>query len=591
MKYRVFAAIALLSISFAGPAAWAGTVVTNQDRNLVIRVQDAIVDGDRTKIAFDTTPDITQAHAAEACAANVYVIDATPGLPASRPLLTTENFCGRSAMLVRLLTNGDVVVIAGDRVERWTPGRGRAADWDLGDASELADRFAEINDGTTPIDITRGGDVIVAKTLPRTRNDTSSPSLLVLAYSTDGSLRWQRELGAPGVMLGAMDVRAAVDGGVWLHAVAQPLGAASLPSADAPPGMIVMRENRLYRLSASGTPVGEVALASTTMPDPSAPAPSADNIADIQAFLQRSLAAQEPASTAGYTEGEVVIRPRDGGVELLMGRSARNARLLRLDDVGRVILDVALTESMQGQGLSSWQDFAIADNDLLLYGVTSTPANRLPQGYLSTIDLATMRATTRLAPLNAAGLEAARAARDSEVRLLQDNPAQTAELLTELAGEPLVVSRIQVAGRPALQLNVIDAESESLTPTRSERATAATSRASAPAATPNEFASQIAAAMAQAQQAMAASGALIVTVNPQLQARAVFAHPGGERVDLVVLRKRTAAELLRRTFADGVVDDTVDLSAVGLPLDELAIVYMDTSNQIIGNPALMPVGD
>jgi hypothetical protein len=81
---------------------------------------------------------------------------------------------------------------------------------------------------------------------------------------------------------------------------------------------------------------------------------------------------------------------------------------------------------------------------------------------------------------------------------------------------------------------------------------------------------------------------LVVPVGPSMQARIQYADPAGRRIDIVVSRKRTAEELMRKTFGDGRIDESIDLSAFGATLDELALVIVDASDRVVANPVLLP---
>ncbi|MGA9573367.1 MAG: hypothetical protein WBS20_05410, partial [Lysobacterales bacterium] len=118
-----------------------------------------------------------------------------------------------------------------------------------------------------------------------------------------------------------------------------------------------------------------------------------------------------------------------------------------------VLLNTSLTEAMAGEGLRKWIDFSADGDQVILYGTLRAGKNRLSQGYLCWIDLDSGSALTRLVPLSQLGLEEANNAEDEQVQYLEHNPNQQGQLLTALAGQPLVVSLVYRSRRLAIQLD------------------------------------------------------------------------------------------------------------------------------------------
>lgn len=449
---------ALLLPVLAAAAAWAGEIsVANGDRNLLINVQDALPDDRGTRLLFYTSPDRTQAHVRENCTANFYVLDLQPGLPAAEPRLLAGNFCGAFGMSGTLLSGGDVLIVAGDRVETWRDGSGKVGSWKFSGVDSLHGYWNTINEGNTPLAVARNGNLVMAKGLPRQRNDTETASAVVIGLSADGATRWLFELDEPDVLLGVLHVWATVDGGALLHAAARPMSGTGLPGAPAPPGGIVTSQDRLYRISPSGGLSAPVIVASTTMPDFANPLPMPDVSKDpaaLQAFFEKQQAlsnieavdriAAHPVS-AGIVN--VLIR-RGSNIEARQGNN-----LYRIGSTGEVISEVSIEESVSGEGLRNWTDFSVDDGHVALYGSVGTRANRLPQGYLCRIDIPGGRAITRLVPLNELGLAAARSAADEQMQTLENNPAQQPELLSRLGEQLLMVSLVMRSRRAAIQLD------------------------------------------------------------------------------------------------------------------------------------------
>lgn len=681
------AALALTAaVVVAAPGARAaGVTVTNADRNLLIRVQDALVADNGTRLLYYTTPDITQAHAGERCAANFYVLALRPGLEGPTPQLLAGDFCGHFGMSGTFLDNGDVLLVAGDRVETWRPGAGKRKAWRLSEVAALKGPWKQVNDGNTPLDVARDGTVVLARTFPRARGDTTTASALVAALSADGAPRWRIELAEPGVRLGVMDLWATADGGALLDVNASPMAGAGLPGVEAPAGAIVTGESRLYRVSATGTLSKPVVIARQQMADPSAPAVMPDPTKDPAAF-QAAFQAQLALSRGNiYTAGQVAAHPRgeggvDGTMDVLAGRGTTGARLVRIGRDGRVLRDTTLDAAIAAEGLGRWTDFWADADRVVLYGTVGTRANRLPQGYFGWIGISDGTAATRLAPLDPHGLEAARTARDEDRQHLPDDPAQEPLILTSLGEQPLAVALVTRNHRPALQL---DEGTEGLalyTEAKDERraeAEAAARRerreadrearharlgadlAAAAGVSPEEFAAmsgkerkaamlqsghldammaavekqveaarppeapaeapaeappkgapipsaaemnaRIAAALAQARQQMAAQGIAIpglpgvpggevVKLDGDRRGRIDYRSPDGRAVTLLVLDRKTGKELLRKTYADGTIRESVAFGGYDVPIDRIDVFYRDAGGRTLGHPTLVVGG-
>ncbi|MEQ8204678.1 MAG: hypothetical protein RIA65_00765, partial [Woeseia sp.] len=98
--------------------------ITNTDRNLNIRVDDAREYDGGTRLLYHTMPDITQAHVSEKCATNFYTVDLKPGLVNAQPQALAENYCAYTGFSGTITDSGDAVIVANNRVETWRPGIG-----------------------------------------------------------------------------------------------------------------------------------------------------------------------------------------------------------------------------------------------------------------------------------------------------------------------------------------------------------------------------------------------------------------------------------------------------------------------------------
>jgi hypothetical protein len=442
------------------PASAAGLTIENTDRNKGIKIVDARTDDSGARILYVTQPAQGQGHQSEKCTVNFYVLGTGPALSGFQPDLLVENYCGYFGMSGHLLANGDVLIIAGSRVETWRSGTGKIDGWQMGSLEPLGrlgtgpDAFSNLQ-----LDVAGNGDVILASLFPRARNDTTSPSGIVMRVSRQGQAVWTAELNEPGVLLSVINVWAEEGGGAWLHVSARAMEGTSLPGVEAPAGAQIVGQNRLYRIDAGGELAATLVLATDQMQDFSAPpAAMPDPGKDPEAFqaaLQAVLTQSEELNQGkffGY--GDIAGHVRsDGGLDLLAGRRADEAELIRLDADGEVLSRTSLSEVMTAEGLREWIDFSIVGGQVVLYGTLGTRKNRLPQGYLSWIDLDSGGVITRLIPLSELGLEEARNAGDEDMQYLENNPAQQGELLTSLSGQPLAVSLVYRSRRQAIQLD------------------------------------------------------------------------------------------------------------------------------------------
>ncbi len=461
-RLQQLAAVFLLLVTVLEPvpASAAGATIENQDRNNAIELFDARQDGATTWLLYATRPVQGQPHFSEKCTANFYLLRLEQGLQKVEPQLLAENFCQYFGMSGHLLANGDVLTIAGGRVETWRPGSGKVRSWQMEDLAPLERVGAGPNlFGSIPVDAARNGDVVLAAAYPRQRQDTTTPSGVVMRVSQDGEVRWAVDLDETGVLINVIEIWAAADGGAWLHAGVRPMQGSRLPGVSAPDGAQVVGQNRLYRVNPDGTLAAPLVLATDQMPDFSAPPPSMpDPAKDPEAFaaaLEASLASTEELTQGtffGYGDIAGHTRP-DGGLDLLLGRKPDESELIRLGPDGAVSLRTSLSEAMTAEGLRPWIDFSISGGRATLYGTLGTRRDRLSQGYLSRIDLDSGAVVTRLVPLSSLGLEEAKQAGDEEVQYLQHNPSQQGQLLTTLAGQPLAVSLVYRSRRQAMQLD------------------------------------------------------------------------------------------------------------------------------------------
>ncbi len=115
---------------------------------------------------------------------------------------------------------------------------------------------------------------------------------------------------------------------------------------------------------------------------------------------------------------------------------------------------------------------------------------------------------------------------------------------------------------------------------------------------------ELAAAMAEAQRAMAEAGIslpdmpvaqaatgkpddAVVLLDANMHGHVSFEHRDHLSMSLIIFDRQTGAELLHKDYADGRIDEQIDFARFQLPLKRIGIVYRDASKQILGD--LTPV--
>ncbi len=452
-------ALTLVLVAVAPPVWAAGITVANQDRNARINVRDARINGSGTTVLYSTRPEEGQPHWKQKCTMNFYLLKLQAGLPSAQPELLTENYCPSGALLgfsvsafsAALLANGDVLINGEKQMEIWRPGAGIIKAWSLSDI----DLPQGSGNGNILTNIARDGNIVLARPYLRQRNDTQTPSAIVLGLTSEGATRWRLKLDKPGVQLDVMEIWADAKGGALLHVRANPMSGSGLPDVQAPAGAIISSQNRLYRISAKGELMAPIVIASFQLLDFSNPPPPLpDMTEDPEGYQAGLIRMQSLTKTESIAYGETVVHPLDdGSMDVLIGRSSRKARFLRIGPDGSTLLDISFDQTLEQEGLTNWTDFSSSQNQLILFGALGTRKDRLNQGFISWIDIPDGGIVTRLAPLSKLGLEAARNADNEQVQNLEHNPTQRPQMLTSLAGKPLTVSLIYQSRRVALQLD------------------------------------------------------------------------------------------------------------------------------------------
>jgi len=450
-------AAAIMSLPWSGSAIANTDYLVNIDRNYFVRAIDWIDTSAGTSVLVLTFPDINQPHIREGCAVNFYVLKVTPRLKSTELLPVAENYCGhRLEESGRLLANGDVVLLVEGNVETWRPGVGRISGWVIADVNALERHHPAATRSLRVIDVFTDGNIAYAGGLPRARGDAETPSAIIAGLSPDGTLRWDHVFAEPGVDLVSQDIWATADGGALLLVTANPMRGPGYPDGVAPPDM-AGSETRLYRFSATGEVAAPVVIHREKIFREPTDLP--DRETDPEGYYAAINRAIEETAFDDAVGGEIIGHARaDGSVDLLLGGGKRRVRILRIDAGGKIALDEEPAYTAEELDRPRWHDGIVADDAVTLFGTVGLKETRLPQGYASRYDMQSKQWTTRLAPLEGPGLEAAINVRDSEQRFLEHNPSQSPQLLAMLAGRPLMVSMMMRSRKQALQFTVVDEE-------------------------------------------------------------------------------------------------------------------------------------
>jgi hypothetical protein len=447
----LFAALISIFIQSPSSAQAAGATVINNDRNFQIDIQDSADLGDHSILLFNTRPVRGQAHLSEECSLNFFILDLQVDLENLEPNLLIENFCHFSVMATKVLSNGDVVIVAGDQVETWRPGSGKVSEWSLRGIEVLTGGGQTVNQ----LDVARNGKLVVVKSISRKRGDVDSASGTLLGLSAAGKTTWQTVLQEPGVLLSIMDVWAAEDGGALLHIEARAMSGGHIPGADAPEGAVTISQNRLYRVSPDGELPVPIIIGSMTVLDMSNPLPPFPDMSTDPAGYQAEFKRRsELTKSEIYTAGNLLGHPRsDGATDVMLGHNSGRAHFFRIGRDGKVLLDIVLDEIIATEGLRNWVDFSASEKQIILFGSIGTKKDRLSQGAFSWIEIPGLEVETRYAPLDSLGLEAVKSAGDEQLQYLDHNPTHRVQLLASRAGLPVAVSLVYRSRRQAIQID------------------------------------------------------------------------------------------------------------------------------------------
>lgn len=446
---RLAAILALLLLASAPYGQADSAAFPSPDSNSRLVVENAVVRGDETMVLFYTWPDLGDPQSGKPCPLNFYTVNLRPGLADARANPVARGVCGNATAEGRLLDNGDVLIVALDRLERWRGGK-RVAGQVFGSLEATRGLGVDSGYGGQLYDITPQGRVIAG--IPAggaVQREVTEGSTVLVGLDPDGQLRWQHEFTLSGQTASVAGLWARDDGGVLIRV-----------SAFAKGGMAM--QEYLFLVDGEGRRREEIHVARDESPD-------------MEAFMQTVQATPEAAmaiADGGISEriDRILASPRDdGGFDVLLARKADSGGrqghwLLDIGADGQLRSERSINEAVTTHGLADWYDFQLAGNELVLFSRASASqpgvqAKRKTymQGLVSRIDLPSGQVITRRVPLDERYLAAAMSAGDEEVQYLDNLPGGKPALLTTLGGQPLAVSIGWLQRKEGLRL---DAEAD-----------------------------------------------------------------------------------------------------------------------------------
>jgi len=212
----------VLLLALGSTFAWAtGNILVPDDSNSRITVENAVVKGDETTLFYFTSPERGDPNAGMPCPLNYYSIKLKPGLPSVKADTVAKGICGGLFQKSRLLDNGDTLIIARDRLERWRIGKKLNSTTfssikGLEKLGVTTDRM-----GAQFFDIAPDGSVVLL---------VQSTSMLMAALKPDGSVRWKVKFAGGAAGTAVERVWAAPDGSALLYVNALSSGLAHMES-------------------------------------------------------------------------------------------------------------------------------------------------------------------------------------------------------------------------------------------------------------------------------------------------------------------------------------------------------------------------
>ena len=348
---RILTCLTGLATLLVGLSATAASNSLNApDSNSYVVVENAVIKGDETTLLFWTYPDARDPEGGNPCPLNFYTLKLRPGLPGAKPELAAGGVCGNGLARAGLLDNGDVIIFALDRMERWRSGKQLSrqpfetvqATKGLGvDTVSGAQMYDFSPTGHIVLGIPRGGarpqDFAGICAFP----DVCS---VIVAMDAQGKPRWRHGLELEGQ---SADLR-----GIW----ASSRGGALLRVAGTAGGGSLAVQEYLYFIDARGKRTLTAQIARDDQPD----------IQQIMQSAQSGGLEQVYALTEGRqseTIEKLVAKARsDGGFDVVLQRRAGDQGraghfLLRIAADGSLHAETPLTELIEANGLENWSDF------------------------------------------------------------------------------------------------------------------------------------------------------------------------------------------------------------------------------------------
>ena len=438
--------LALACFMVASQVTAAQKTLIPGDSNSRISVESAVIRGKETSLLFYTWPYLGDPQSGQECAINYYSVTLRPGLPDTQASPVAMGVCSGIQSRGGLLENGDALVLARDRLERWRDGErlnsqsfsSLEATGKLGvtTADAGAQFYAISPDGSLVLAMPVNGQI--SENYPGSR-------LVITSMKPNGDLRWEKKLSDSLTMISALDLWASEGGSALLRMDTVVEGS-----------MLADSETSLLMISGAGLEK-RIKLSQAAAPFDIT---SIKGEQDLQKFYE----------TRGDERSEVIESlvaraTPGGGFDVLFRRESNNqerkgAFLFQLGPDGSLLSEIPLGSVLTDHGLAEWQDFYIEGNELVLLGwVLATQhgvqskRKKYRQNLVSRISLRGGAPVSRLIPLDQRYLEAAMNAGDAELKDLPGLPGGDPVMLTRIGDTPLVVATGIIGGRFTLRLS------------------------------------------------------------------------------------------------------------------------------------------
>lgn len=447
--WRHFAVIAFTAALVGGEATAGGMTLIPDDSNSRITVENAIVKDDETTLLFFTSPDLGDPNSGKPCALNFYSLALRPGLPETGARAVAKGVCGGLLSHGGLLENGDALILADLRLERWRAGE-KVSSEPFSSIDATSKLRINTSTGGQLFDFTPDGGLVMAIPVGGYKaRDFPGANLVISALRPNGARRWVLTTADSHVGSDFL-LRAGDDGGALLRL-----------DTMVPGSMVADMATSLLHVGAAGS--------ETRIPLTEAAAPfdfqSIKTMEDMQRFQEHQ------ANNMSEFIERLGARPlAGGGFDVLFhrkggGEGREGHFLYRLGADGAIEFERDLGGHIVEHGLDDWFDFYVDGDRLLLlsrvlatqHGVQAV-RDQYAQNAVSWIDLDSGLPLTRLIPLDMRYLEGALNAGDAQMKDLPGLPGGDPVMLTEVSGTPVTVSLGIIGGRFTLRVNEATAD-------------------------------------------------------------------------------------------------------------------------------------